>query len=107
MYGKLDLRPCKYHASLSWRRKFHPTHLGARKLLIAAASERLRGRGDMFVFSSRVKAVLHSVISVILVANLDEIEYLYGVGLTAEQIYEYFVYVATGVRVPVSPVKVK
>ena len=35
------------------------------------------------------------------------IEYLYGVGLTAEQIYEYFVYVATGVRVPVSPVKVK
>ena len=61
----------------------------------------------MFVFSSRVKAVLHSVISVILVANLDEIEYLYGVGLTAEQIYEYFVYVATGVRVPVPPVKVK
>lgn len=35
------------------------------------------------------------------------IEYLYRVGLTAEQIYEYFSYVATGVRIPAPPVKVK
>ena len=35
------------------------------------------------------------------------IEYLYRVGPTAEQIYEYFAHVATGVGVPAPPVKVK
>lgn len=35
------------------------------------------------------------------------IEYLYRVGLTAEQIYEYFAYVAIGVRIFAPPVKVK
>lgn len=35
------------------------------------------------------------------------IEYLHSVGLTGEQIYELFAYVATGVRITASPVKGK
>ena len=35
------------------------------------------------------------------------IEYLYSIGLTAGQIYEFFAYVATGVRIPAPPVKGK
>ena len=35
------------------------------------------------------------------------IEYLRSVGLTGEQIYEFWAFVATGLRIPAPPVKEK